>query len=321
MVKRSIEQLNLLDDFLFQAVISRGEEGAEVCRILLNTILGKNITRVRVIPQKPFLGMDAARHGIRLDAYVEDISPDARGKGETEADTELLEAEAEVESDIYDLEVNKRLERKSLPKRSRYYHALIDSKILDAGKDYKHLRRVVIIMILPYDPFGKNRMVYTVRNSCVEDPSIPYDDGAEKIFLYTGGNADSAGQSLKEMLEYMQESDETHVTNPDIEKIHDVVSKVRCDKEVGISYMKSWEIEQMIREEATEEGYASGMEAGMEQALRESILDFLREHGTVPEELRVAVQEEKNLERLRQWNKMAARAATMEEFAQALHEK
>lgn len=100
-----------------------------------------------------------------------------------------------------------------------------------------------------------------------------------------------------------------------------MVSRVRCDKEVGISYMKSWEIEQMIREEATEEGYASGMEAGMEQALRESILDFLQEHGTVPEELRVAVQEEKNLERLRQWNKMAARAATMEEFAQALHEK
>lgn len=46
MEKRSIEQLNLMDGFLFQAVISRGEEGAEVCRILLNTILGKNITRV-----------------------------------------------------------------------------------------------------------------------------------------------------------------------------------------------------------------------------------------------------------------------------------
>lgn len=125
MEKRTIEQLNLLDDFLFQAVISRGEE---------------------------------------------------------------------VESDIYDLEMNKRLKRKSLPKRSRYYHALIDSKILDAGKDYRHLRRVVIIMILPYDPFGKNRMVYTVRNSCMENPSVPYDDGAEKIFLYTGGTTGTAGK-------------------------------------------------------------------------------------------------------------------------------
>lgn len=209
------------------------------------------------------------------------------------------------------------MERKSLPKRSRYYHALIDSKILDAGKDYRHLRRVVIIMILPYDPFGKNRMVYTVRNSCVEDPSVPYDDGAEKIFLYTGGTTGSASQSLKEMLLYMQDSDEAHVTNPDIERIHDVVSRVRLDKEVGISYMKSWEIEQMIREEATEEGYASGRE----QALRESILDFLQEHGTVPEEIRAAVQEERNLERLRQWNKIAARVATMEEFALALQEK
>lgn len=194
---------------------------------------------------------------------------------------------------------------------------MIDSKILDAGEDYRKLRRVVIIMMLSYDPFGKNRMVYTIRNTCLEDSSVFYDDGMEKIFLYTGGKIDSASQSLKEMLEYMQESNEMHVTNSDIEKIHEVVSKVRNDREVGISYMKSWEIEQMIREEATEEGYTSGME----QALRESILDFLRENGTVPEELDATIREEKNLERLRQWNKSAARAATIEEFAAFIYNR
>lgn len=312
MKRRSIEELNLMDDFLFQSVISRGREGEEVCRILLNTILGGNITKVRVIPQKAVLAGDTTRHGIRMDAYVEDISDALTG----------TEAEAEVEPDIYDLEPDQKYEKETLPRRSRYYHAVIDTRVLDAGKNYRQLRRVVIIMILPYDPFDKNRMIYTVRNSCVEDPSVPYDDGMEKIFLYTKGNADSAGQSLKEMLEYMQESNEMHVTNQDIETIHSIVSKVRRDKEVGISYMKSWEYEEMIREEATREGLETGRKRGLEQGrgdgVRESIRSLLMELGDIPQEVEQQLQQEKDVERLKQLVLAAARAESVEQFAKAL---
>lgn len=312
MKRRSIEELNLMDDFLFQSVISRGREGEEVCRILLNTILGGNITKVRVIPQKAVLAGDTTRHGIRMDAYVEDISDALTG----------TEAEAEVEPDIYDLEPDQKYEKETLPRRSRYYHAVIDTRVLDAGKNYRQLRRVVIIMILPYDPFDKNRMVYTVRNSCVEDPSVPYDDGMEKIFLYTKGNVDSAGQSLKEMLEYMQESNEMHVTNQDIETIHSIVSKVRRDKEVGISYMKSWEYEEMIREEATREGLETGRKRGLEQGrgdgVRESIRSLLMELGDIPQEVEQQLQQEKDVERLKQLVLAAARAESVEQFAKAL---
>lgn len=312
MKRRSIEELNLMDDFLFQSVISRGREGEEVCRILLNTILGGNITKVRVIPQKAVLAGDTTRHGIRMDAYVEDISDALTG----------AEAEAEVEPDIYDLEPDQKYEKETLPRRSRYYHAVIDTRVLDAGKNYRQLRRVVIIMILPYDPFDKNRMIYTVRNSCVEDPSVPYDDGMEKIFLYTKGNADSAGQSLKEMLEYMQESNEMHVTNQDIETIHSIVSKVRRDKEVGISYMKSWEYEEMIREEATREGLETGRKRGLEQGrgdgVRESIRSLLMELGDIPQEVEQQLQQEKDVERLKQLVLAAARAESVEQFAKAL---
>lgn len=304
MKRRSIEELNLMDDFLFQSVISRGREGEEVCRILLNTILGGNITKVRVIPQKAVLAGDTTRHGIRMDAYVEDISDALTG----------AEAEAEVEPDIYDLEPDQKYEKETLPRRSRYYHAVIDTRVLDAGKNYRQLRRVVIIMILPYDPFDKNRMIYTVRNSCVEDPTVPYDDGMEKIFLYTKGNADSAGQALKEMLEYMQESNEMHVTNQDIETIHSIVSKVRRDKEVGISYMKSWEYEEMIREEAAREG----CEQGRGDGVRESIRSLLMELGDIPQEVEQQLQQEKDVERLKQLVLAAARAESVEQFARAL---
>ena len=46
-VFRKLEDLNLIDNFLFQAVLSDKTEGEEFARILLSTILGKQIRNVR----------------------------------------------------------------------------------------------------------------------------------------------------------------------------------------------------------------------------------------------------------------------------------
>ena len=218
---RSLAQLDLIDNFLFQATISQGKAGEEVCRILLRTILGRPFGKVRVVPQKPFLGPDVDRHGIRLDAYIEDWSafpsdiPDAKSSLQT---THPLSAE--LCPDIYDIEPNKTSEKQTLPKRMRYYHGLIDSHLLDSGKTYDTLPSVFIITILPYDPFGQNRMVYTIKNCCVEAPDLAYDDGAVKIFLYTKGTEGNPGKELRDMLKYIEETTEQNITNPDIAAIH-----------------------------------------------------------------------------------------------------
>lgn len=288
MVRKTMEELNLLDDFLFQTVISRGEEGAEVCRILLNTILGMHLTRVRVVAQKVFTGAEYLQHGIRLDAYVEDISKENLFECDGEAEVTVL-------PDIYDIEPHCGYDKDSLPKRTRYYNALIDSKVLDAGDDYQKLRKVVIITILPYDPFGENRMMYTIKNMCVENPKVKYEDGCKKIFLYTKGQTSS--QTLKEMIEYMADSNVEHVTNQDIETIHRTVSKVRRDKEVSIGYMKSWEIEAMRREEGREEG---------REEVMGTLIESLQEVGISKEDIIVKLkrkfllsdeQVERNMER------------------------
>lgn len=243
MMKRKLEELNLMDDFLFQEMVSKEGIGEEFCRILLETILGRTIRKVRVIPQKVIPAIDTENHGIRLDAYVEDISGEDSG-----ADG------MDVTTDIYDIEPNNTYEKKSLPRRTRYYDALIDAQLLEAGTDYAHMRNVIIIMILPYDPFDRNRMVYTIQNRCMEDESISYDDGLKKIYLYTKGTTGNPRKSLRNMLHYMEKSTEDNVTDENIAKIHKLVSKVKHSKEVGINYMKSWEREQMIREESLAEG-------------------------------------------------------------------
>ncbi|MBQ7934017.1 MAG: hypothetical protein IJ327_04440 [Lachnospiraceae bacterium] len=71
---RPLSELNLLDDFLFQEMLAQVDIREEFCRILLKTILGKPIRRVRITPQKNVLGIDTQSHGIRLDAYIQDVS-------------------------------------------------------------------------------------------------------------------------------------------------------------------------------------------------------------------------------------------------------
>ena len=178
---------------------------------------------------------------------------------------------------VYDIEPNNSYEKETLPRRTRYYHGLIDSQLLSSGSGYDKLPNVVIIIILPYDPFNKNRMVYTIRNHCEEDTTIPYDDGAKKIYLYTKGTEGNPSQTLKDMLKYIQESTSDNVTNDDIASISRLIDKVKQRKGVGINYMKSWEIEEMIRKRATAEGLAEGRAKGLAEGRAEGRAEGLAE--------------------------------------------
>lgn len=106
-------------------------------------------------------------------------------------------------------------------------------------------------------------MIYTVRNLCIEDPSIPYDDGAQKIFIYTRGTAENPSQTLIDMLKYIEETTTSNVTNQDIASIHKLVTKVKLNREVGVNYMNSCVREQMIRKEGRAEGIKTGRTEGL----------------------------------------------------------
>lgn len=264
--RRKLMQLNLMDNFLFQEMLSQNDSvSEEFCRILLKTILGRDIRRLKIIPQKNILGIDTDKHGIRMDAYIEEYPEE-----ENISDSALC---ADIQPDIFDIEPNRTYEKKLLPKRMRYYHGLLDTQLLASGQSYERLPRVVIIVILPYDPFDANRMVYTVENRCIEDSSIPYDDGITKIYLYTKGTEGNPSHELQDMLKYIEDSTSDNVTNDDLSTINNLVNEVKRRKEVNISYMKSWEYEKMIEERATRNGLAKGMAQGMEQGMAKGMAE------------------------------------------------
>ena len=264
---KTLDELNLLDDFLFQEIISRGKEGERFCQILLSTILGKKVKNVHIIGQRRLQGRSPSVHGICMDAYIE--------ANELDEDSDVIE-NIDIKTNIYDIEPNT-YQTKNEAKRSRYYHSMIDTKILKSGTDYNNLKNVMLIMIMPYDPFGKNHMVYTIKSQCFEDDSVCFEDGRTTLFLYTKGNPDNAGKSLQDMLRYLEETKSTNVVNPELQEIHSYVSAIRKDEEVGVSFMQSWEKEMLLREEGHASGLAEGLKTGETRLL--TIMNRLKEMG------------------------------------------
>ena len=168
----------------------------------------------------------------------------------------------EEEGEIFDVEPDKNNNAKdiaALPKRARFYHDKIDTANLSSGSNYDDLRDVIVIFIMPYDPFGLNRMVYTVKKSCVEVPDMPYDDGDRTIFLYTGGTEGHPTEQLRQLLHYMENSVAENACTKELMELHKMVEAVKQDGEVGLAYMKSFEIEEKIRREGEERGREEGI--------------------------------------------------------------
>ena len=92
-------------------------------------------------------------------------------------------------------------------------------------------------------------MIYTIRNQCVENPELPYDDGARTIFLYTKGKKGRDNESLSQLLDYMENTTRENAVTEELEDIQEMVDVVKEDAEVTVAYMKGFERDQMFLEE------------------------------------------------------------------------
>ncbi|MCR5209698.1 MAG: Rpn family recombination-promoting nuclease/putative transposase [Lachnospiraceae bacterium] len=239
-----LEEMNVIDDFLFYEMLYDEKTGEEVCRIILEKVLKRRIGEVNFTPQKMIPGISQEAQGIRLDAYITEKT------GDSSAGPDIM---------VHDLEPDKRKSKKDyLTKRCRYYSDLIDVQIVNTGVEYEKLPEVVIIFILSYDPFDSGDMYYEAKSMLKTHPDIPYDDGVRRIYLYTDGklpeNPDDSDIKLKNLLQYIRRSTEENITDETTRRLDDIVKATKHKKDVGIRYMKSWELERELKEEGREEG-------------------------------------------------------------------
>ena len=282
MQRRKLENLNLLDDFLFGTMVTYPGIGEAFVRELLKIIFQKEFGPLTVVPQKVYYGSDTDKHGARLDVYLEESSGTEPGH-----------------ATVYDMEPDNNSDKQSiaaLPKRTRFYRAKIDASSLKAGESYHSLKNVIVIMITPYDPFGLDHMVYTIQNTCLEIPEMPYDDGARTLYLYTKGTKGNPPEALKQLLHYMEHTSAENAKNDVLQSIDKMVRKVKEDGEVSLEYMKIFEREEMLVKQGISQGISQGIIQGQEMERKNTE----RERQNAERERQRAEAAEQELKRLKE---------------------
>jgi len=271
--RKEFSKLNLLDRFLFNEAM----EDPENMKTVLDIIFGQDIP-LRSAPhsEKEVRTLPDNRQ-IRLDVYAWDD-----------------------DDNVYDTEAQKE-DTKNLPKRSRFYQALLDCNLMEPGSvDFNALNRVFIILIMPFDPFGKGFYKYTFRMKCEEDPELDLQDDATRIFLNCHGkNPEMVSPELIELLRYMEKSTNEVAgtcTSQKIKLLHQKVCQIRSNKKVEAKFMRAWEEREIERQKAFSEGQNELLKSLVKKKLeknysKEEIADMLEEDVATIESIMSELQE------------------------------
>ncbi len=247
--KKTLQELDLIDNFLSNAVASNQEVREPFYRQLLSVLLGKKIGKIRVQAQQIIPGGRPELRGIRMDV-------------------EITEYDEGTVTHVYDLEPHLK-DGLDLPRHNRYYQAKIDGRYVKRGmKDFSVIPSLYVITITDYDIFGMDYMMYTVRNHCEEIPHLEYNDGLKFIYFYTKGTK-GGSQQIKNMLTYFQNSDTANAVDEATRVLDSYVRQVKSLPEVEAGYMTFGDWIDSIKEDLKEDLRKELAEEMMAQATEE----------------------------------------------------
>ena len=256
-LEQSWENIGISNDFLFGKLM-RKYPG--LCKKLLQRILPDlKIDHIEIMETQKSIDEDVDARSVRLDVYLSD-------------DKER----------VYSIEIQM-TDTKELPRRSRYYQAMIDLQLLDKGVMYRYLNDTYIIFICPFDLYGKGRHIYTFNGKCKEDDGVTIDDGATRIFLNAKGTMDDVSSSLRAFLDYVAGK---YGDDPFIQELDEAVMEARKNREWRHEYMTL-----LLRDQDNiEKGRAEEREKGIYL-----LISSLRDFGVSSGEIIKKVQEKYNL--------------------------
>ncbi len=157
-----------------------------------------------------------------------------------------------------------------LPKRTRYYQAMIDLNVLGKGKDYTELKKSFVIFICTFDPFpDNNRKMYTFTSLCHEQNGLELGDETVKIFMNTKGTTGEVDNDIDKFLAYVDgKSAEGEFT----QGIAAEVERLKQHDETKVEYMTLM----MELKEQRREGYDEGINKGRNEGRIDTILSNVR---------------------------------------------
>ena len=245
---KKLQDLNLMDRFLFSELI----ESAEAYKLILEIILEREIN---------FKGEPIAENEKRKELLGKIARLDVCAIGD--------------DNRVYNAEVQKENEN-NMHKRMRYYGALMTSKLLPEGTiDYNRLSDLCMIVIAGFDMGGEGKYRYTVRRMYEGYPDKEVYDGEVIIYLNTKGkDTEGVSSELIAMLEYFEETTDDVALSSGYERIirlNEIVSSIKANDEIGVKYMNAYEERMHDIQEAREQGEKTGEERGRTEGLEAGI--------------------------------------------------
>ncbi len=228
-----------------------------LCRDVLETLLQAPVGELTTPEREKEIKITPDGKSIRLDIFAEEI-----GTGK-----------------IYDAEMQnlnrQSAEALSLPKRSRFYQAMIDFSRLKAKKtsNYRLLKDTDLVFICTFDPFGYGAYRYSFDKTCEDIPELKLGDGTRAIFYNTTSTDPDIPEEIRKLFDYINTG---KVEDALTQKVDEAVKEACMDSDILEVAMRS-EIWFMDAENI---GYDRGLTEGEAQMRIQDLVQMLSRGGT-----------------------------------------
>lgn len=261
-VNENFQDLDVMNNFMFNRLTTEPEIAQKFCRRMVKSLLNKELGEARITSENIILPDDPNKRGVRLDVRIDEFND-----------------EQSVES-VYDIEPHRQVDNK-LPKRTRYVQAQIDKNGMNSGdRDFSHMSNLYIVNITNYDPFGYDRLVYTIDNLCIEVPELEYDDGVEIYYFNTSGKV-GGDESLRIFLKFLEESTSENAIDEATSEVASYIEQIKSNSKIEGDYMTlgDWidDIADEVRKDARAEGLAEGRAEGIAEGRAEGRAEGIAE--------------------------------------------
>ena len=226
MTRKPFEELTISDDFMFCKVM----EHESLCRPFLEMLFSVQIDKITYLSSQNTVTTNSGAKTVRLDVLVKDENGTS-----------------------YNIEMQVGNE----------YKAVLDVAFLDKGYSYKALNNSIIIFVCLFDPIGNDRAVYTFENICIEDKTIPLQDGTKKIILNAKAFKEIDNQELQGFLQYVKTGKATTDYTRRIEQMIQTVKRNELAR-------KEYHILPAALMDAMDEGKSLGLAEGSRQKALET---------------------------------------------------
>ena len=230
--------------------------------MVIERLLHINVGKIAYLSLQKTIAPFYESKGIRLDVYVSDSDR------------------------IFDIEIQTSLPPE-LPKRTRYYHSLMDVDNLLRGQNYAELKESYVIFICTQDPFGKDLPVYTFRNVCGEDGTLFLNDKSYKVFYNVRAYDKEKEVELRALLEYLCER---RATSDFTERIDALVEKAKRNERFRSVYMSLNIREDDLRMAGEKIGFERGMRKGRRDGIAAGAYQARRETAKILSGMRLSLE-------------------------------